>query len=188
MVKNIIFVLAAALAGTSATARTADNLSTASLRASTAVLFQNDARGEPVPLCVTDVSNKPELVTLSVVSTHNPEPQTQVSLPICTQTELKLIQEVARNASREKYAVVPGVVGSLCAVDFLVSAGVVMAANVSRNRMLTDNATGFALGAGVGSGVARGIDLAAKLGLGGVGFACSAAGIYVGYLLVPGYR
>ncbi len=156
-----------------------------------AVLFTVDADGTGRPACAIDVSGHPELVPGGLTVAESGTSDFKSSHQICDEEQMKAITQIVSEPLEHKVAAVaavPPLIGSICLANFAISTAIVVAANLSNNRMLSDNASGFALGFGTGAGAMRGIDLASKLGMGAVGFACSAAGAYVGYYIVPAPR
>lgn len=148
-----------------------------------AVLFENEQNG---PICAIDMATQPELAPPGVnvpASAQN----LQLSLPACTDDQKQTVAALTQTADT-RTAAVQGLFVPLCAFNFVGSAIAVAAANYNNHPALTNNVSGFALGYGTAAGVARGVDLAAKVGLGAVGFLCSGAGVYVGYMLVPRTR
>jgi hypothetical protein len=139
------------------------------------------------PQCIVPLAGKSWLVPKELAVPLRDSSLETFSLPTCDPTQTEKIAELAKNP-QQKYAVVQGLVVPLCAFNFILSAAAVAAANTSRNPVLTENVTGFALGYGTAMGVAKGVDALAKATIGAVGFACSAVGAYVGYMIVPGSR
>jgi hypothetical protein len=154
-----------------------------------AVLFEQQAEDAGTPVCVVPTVNRTDLVPgylKPVPGSPDSNMKPIFALPLCSPDQQSVISALATAPnSTDQAALLPVGLGALCAINFVASTAIVVAANVSANRMLSANASGFALGAGTGYAVAKGVDFASKVGLGGVGFLCSGAGVYVGYMLVP---
>lgn len=155
-----------------------------SLAASYLVLFAPNSQGVPVPVCGAKTAGRPDLLpaTLEPAATTT---EVDLNLPTCTPSQELMVHGLISDMVRPKYAALPVALAPICAINFMAAASLVVIANMSQNRMLSDQVTGFALGAGTAPGIWQGIDFAGKLGLGAVGFICSAAGVYAGYALVP---
>lgn len=153
-----------------------------------AVLFDQQGTDAAVPICAVDTADRADLVPASLQPRRSQDLDLKLNLPRCSNEQQNIIGVMADKGNPNQVAALPAFVGSLCAINFVASAAIVVAANMSANRTIHDNASGFAIGAGTGAGVARGIDLASKVGMGAVGFICSSAGVYVGYLVMPSRR
>lgn len=148
-----------------------------------AVLFESEQSG---PVCAIDMATQPELAPKGV-QTPNTSTDLNLALPACSESQKQTVAALSQTTDT-RTAAVQGLFVPLCAFNFIGSAIAVAAANYNNHPALTNNVSGFALGYGTAAGVARGVDLAAKVGLGAVGFLCSGAGVYVGYMLVPRTR